>query len=245
MIVDDKRIQFDSPVSDADWNNILRAQPPGDLRGDADLLRYAKDSAYRLVADEPFRRRFPSATNWFDSLKANNPSVGHQGIVCGGRWTRDADISGNRVHGYMIGIHVGLSHRGATSEQFDQATNVRVKDNDLLLRVPIERSRGLYGLFVGNVRRLELSGNTLEWATPRNSENRYSEGVRVWGHLGTFVVLRENVVSVASIGLRVRDTGVPPETGQVQWLAADNMAEGASLVVDAPKAMVRRNNKPS
>jgi hypothetical protein len=245
MIVDDKRIQFDSPVSDADWNNILRAQPPGDLRGDADLLRYAKDSAYRLVVDEPFRRRFPSAANWFDSLKANNPSVGHQGIVCGGRWTRDADISGNRVHGYMIGIHVGLSHRGATSEQFDQATNVRVKDNDLLLRLPIERSRGLYGLFVGNVRRLELSGNTLERATPRTSENRYSEGVRVWGHLGTFVVLRENVVSVASIGLRVRDTGVPPETGQVQWLAADNMAEGASLVVDAPKAMVRRNNKPS
>ena len=97
-------------VSEADWTGILRTQPPGDLRRDANLLKYAKDSAYRLVADEPFRRRFPSVANWFAALKANNPSVGHQGIVCGGRWTRDADISGNRVHGYMIGIQVTIEY---------------------------------------------------------------------------------------------------------------------------------------
>ncbi len=243
LVIDDKRIEFDSDISGADWSNMARAQPPGSLRSDADLLKYAKASAERLVRDEAFRNRFPSARAWFDNLKANNPSVGHQGIVCGGRTLTNADVSGNRVSGFMIGIHIGLSHEGATSQQFDQASVVTVEDNSLYLRVPVELQRGPFGLFVGNVRRLRIAGNTLQ----RLDKKTYNEGVRVWGHLGNLVILKENMISVNATGFRVRHSGTLPQRRAVQWLAADNMVEGvtAAAVIDAPSAMVRRNNKPS
>jgi Family of unknown function (DUF6519) len=251
LVVDDRRIEFDSPISSADWTGITRVQQPGSLRNDAELLTYVKAAALRLVREPAFRSRFASAQSWFDSLKANNPSVGHQGIVCGGRSFAGAEISGNSVTGFMTGIHIGLSHEGATSQQFDQASLVTVENNSLNLRVPIERERGNFGLFVGNVQRLRIVANTLSWAgqlQDPDDPKAFWEGVRVWGHLGSFITLTENMIGpMVQTGIRVRHSGVMPTARNVQWLAGDNLVEGvaATRVIDAPSAMLLRNNKPA
>ncbi|WP_299621884.1 DUF6519 domain-containing protein [Pelagibius sp.] len=250
LVIDDRRIEFDSPLSNADWAAVARAQPPGSLRSDNDLLRYAKAAAERMVREPAFRNRFPTALAWFDRLRLNNPSAGYQGIVCGGRTLTNAEVSGNRVTGFLEGIHIGLSHVGATSQQFDQAGMITVENNSLYLRVPIDRQGGRYGLFVGNARRVRIAGNTLTFANalPDPDRDFYHEGIRVWGHLGPFMIVKENYIALGDgTGILVRHADTLPTRQSVQWLAADNMAEGVgpTKVVDAPTTVTRRNNKPA
>jgi len=247
LVVDDRRMRFDSVVSDGDWRALVRVIPPRNLRTDQDLLAYAKKTARRIVVDEAFRRRFPSARAWFDSLKANITATGYQGIVCGGQHLSVATVEGNHVDGFLEGLRIGLSHENMPRGQFDDAGSISVLNNRLHLRLPFERRRGHFGLFVGHVRRLRLVGNSVVWAAGRNDIQRYSEAVRVWGNLGNFVMIKDNDLRLGEIGVNVRHTGIKITAQTVQWLAADNFAEAArpNQVIVAPEAMVKRNNKPT
>ena len=247
FVLDNRRVAFDSAVSQGDWQNIARAAPPGPLRSDGDLLAYAKGMARRLVTDAEFRVRFPSAQGWFTALAANVQPAGHQGIVIGGRSLGSGEISGNRIEGFAFGLHIGLSHSDPTRVDFDTARSVTVQDNEIFLRRPFEAPAGSYGVFVGNAARVRIEGNEVRWSRT-DARWSYREAFRIWGRMGELVVFRENLVDLATCGLRMRHTGPGVSGGAVQWLAADNWIRGVQTpngtnILDVPGAMVRRNNK--
>lgn len=245
LVQDNHRVAFDSPISDRDWQSIARAAAPGDLRTDRDLLLYARSMADRVIRDATFRNRFATAAAWYTALAQNVQPTAYQGVVIGGRTLGSADISGNRIEGYSVGLQVGLSHSDPTRQSFDRAGAISVRDNDIFLRRPIEQSVGAFGAFVGNADRVRFDGNQIRWASGRDGRARYYEGVRFYGRFGDFVMFKDNLVDLttSTVALRMTHTGPTEQPSQVQWLAADNWSLGNEPGFITPTAMVLRNNK--
>ena len=239
LVIDNQRVAFDSPVSTRDWQNIMRAAPPDNVRTDRDLLIHARYVADRLVRDEVFRARFPSAINWFDNLVANAPAVGHQGLVIGGRTLGVADVSGNRINGFTVAMQIGLSHSDSTRQSFDIASSITLRDNDIFLRLPVENRSAAFGLFVGNAERVRVDANQIHWATGQTDDMRYYEAVRIYGRMGPFVMFKENLIDIEATALRMTHTGPAPARSGVQWLAADNWSRSGYSI---PAQMLTRNN---
>ncbi len=245
LVLDNQRVAFDSPVSERDWQAMARAAPPGPLRTDRDLLIYARGLADRVIRDATFRGRFASVATWFTTLAQNVTPTAYQGIVLGGRTLGSADVSGNRIEGYGIGLQIGLSHSDSTRQSFDTAGSITVQDNEIFLRRPVEQFRGAFGAFVGNASRVRFDGNQIRWATGRDDRAQYYEGVRFFGRFGDFVMFKDNLISLnaSTIGLRMTHTGPGPRASQVQWLAADNWSLGNDPGYLVPASMTQRNNK--
>jgi len=239
LVIDNQRLAFDSPISTRDWQNILRAAPPDNVRSDRDLLLHARHVAERIVRDSVFRARFPSANAWFDSLAANVLPSGHQGLVIGGRTLGAADISGNRIEGFCVSMQIGLSHSDPTRQSFDRASSITLRDNVIFLRLPVERRVAPFGLFVGNAERVRMHANQIHWAAGRTDSMRYYEAVRIYGRMGPFVMFKENMIDIDATALRMTHTGPAPERADVQWLAADNWSLDGYAI---PSAMLTRNN---
>lgn len=247
LVQDNHRVTFDSPISDRDWQSIARAAAPGDLRTDRDLMIYARNMADRIIRDATFRSRFATAATWFTALAQNVQPTAYQGIVIGGRTLGSADISGNRIEGYGVGLQIGLSHADPTRQTFDTAGAVSIRDNEILLRRPVEQSAGAFGAFIGNADRVRFDGNQIRWASGRDDRAHYYEGVRFYGRFGNFVMFKDNLVDLTSstVALRMRHTGPTRQASQVQWLAADNwsLSDFDYPSFNVPSAMVLRNNK--
>ena len=237
LVLDNHRVQFDSPVSDADWHRILKRNRADDARSNYELLGNIRRSAARLVVDAPFRRRFPSVMAWFDALKQKHPSVGDQGIVCGGEVLTDVRIRGNTLRGFREGIHVGVSKREQRGEKPLMAGSVSIRDNWIELRAAIEEAEGRYGVFVGNVRRITVQNNELINRFT-HSHKMYREGIRVWGYLGPFAVLRENSTRNCRYSIRVRTLKAPKKR---LWRAVDNLAINGHF--DVPGFLQRDNEE--
>lgn len=206
----------------------------------ADAGERVKATSRRLLTDAAFRANFPAAVRWFDDLVANNPAVISRGIVVGGRVARSVEIASNTVDDAVIGIQVGLSHRAPATAPPHVAGRVRIVDNVVTLRLPVERSRGQYGVFLGNVEHGLVTGNDVRVSSRAPTAQVYDEGVRVWGHLGTFLGVRENVVGNAEAGIRVEPLDAP--RGARQWFVVDNATPHAGQSVVAPQTVRRRDN---
>jgi len=78
------------------------------------------------------------------------------------------------------------------------------------------------------------------------SESTYAHGIRVWGHLGRCLMISENRIAIARIGIRARPVGAIEDQNGFLWIASDNLVEGvdAARAVVAPNFMIRRDNRP-
>ncbi|MDG2527894.1 DUF6519 domain-containing protein [Caulobacter endophyticus] len=240
---DQVNMAFNSPVGQHEWDAMVRAAPPSKAPADdRSAARYIRDLAQKAVADPDFRRRFTGINTWLAGFKLNNPSVGQQAIVCAGSLSREVQITGNTIQSFYEGIRVAVSDRGEKGARFSTLKSVTIADNSLHLRVPFEYEVGRLGMLVGNAERIRVSGNNLAFAEPRASDKGYGEGIRIWGHLGPIMILRENHVSVGRTGMQVTHVGPLSQRGSQQWLATDNMVDSGGVVLDAPPQVQDRNN---
>ena len=140
--------------------------------------------------------------------QANSVAAGGQGIVLAGRGTRidpafpepkvlpgekyhDARIRGNRVLGFVQGIHVGTSGR-LPQRRHGVSYRVTVTDNTVHLRVP-SLAGERHGIFVGSVFHLRIQGNTVELdTTPSWATAPAMAAIRVHGIFGPLVNIVEN-----------------------------------------------------
>lgn len=234
-------LTFDSPISQADWNNALRLAPPPDTVADeTTLIRYVRKLAVRMAVDEHFRETIPTAVAWFDRFTNRMPGYARQAITCGGSILTSVQVRSNKVYGFVRGIHVGTSARG---DKRVRAENVSIADNHLSLRKPSDVYAPM-GLFVGNVETARIQRNTLDWAG-QPTDSLYRHGIRVWGDIGFYLKIADNRISIATIGIAVRQFS----WGNIEnylWVASDNLAESAAPanVIKAPGLLLRRDNKP-
>ena len=144
-------------------------------------------------------------------LRARNDfAAGDQGIVLAGRGTRidrafpqpqvlaqqprpDARIRGNRVRGFVQGIHVGTSG-GAGGQRRGLSYRATVTDNTIHLRVPgLAGER--HGIFVGSAFHVRIRGNTVELRRPAPADwasAPATDAIRAHGTFGPLLDVSDN-----------------------------------------------------
>ncbi|UVO55689.1 DUF6519 domain-containing protein [Sphingomonas sp. SUN039] len=238
---------FDSVVDQQDWRSAMAIVPPKKPPTDAaELGNHLRRLAVRMIADVKFRDRLPSAKNWFTGFAKALPSFGRQAITCGGGVLDDVTVTGNITSGFVRGVHIGTSVD--TRNTVVSAGRVTVSRNHLACRKPAEKVYAGCALFVGNADTVRIERNNIDWfATPM--KNRYAQGIRVWGKLGRYLVVAENRIEVASLGIRIKPSD-PVDDGlwkRYLWLVADNLVDGVdpALVMRVPPWTEKRFNRPS
>jgi hypothetical protein len=254
IILTDKgsRILFDSPITQADWNKALKLMPAKDVTRGSDLIGHVEKIAGRIIADEPFRNLLGSAKSWYDNLIKALPTFGRQAITCGGKTLGEIAVLRNRADGFMQGVHIGTSERRGQGGEAprDIARNVTVDGNILFLRLPAKDAYVPCGLFVGNANTVRVQRNTLAWATPKTEgATKFAQGIRIWGYLGRFLLVGENRISIASLGIRIRpvEEVTQADMPKHMWLVADNLVDdvAASRVLKVPPFVEQRYNRPA
>ncbi len=162
-----------------------------------------------------------------------------QGIVVGGTSVGAIQVCDNVVEGAVQGIHVGVSHaRVAGTESAD---SVMVARNVVDAMVPVNYARDRHAVFVGNARTIHVLdtvaslrriGRLTEGTRPTPVE-----GVRIHGHLGPFMVVRQASLDAFTVGVRVVPLNPAPNTRV--WLVAETAAQGAATALAAPASVDR------
>lgn len=242
--IDQFAIQFESPVSQADWNSAMKLMPPKGLRNDADLIRHLQRVAWRMVSDEKFRERLGSVIRWLERFVQDLPSYGRQAITCGGAVLDDCTVRGNRVIGFVQGVHIGVSQE---DDKPVKASAVAIADNHLSLLSPGSEVYVPMGLFCGNADTVRIQRNIIDWARGR-AKLPHNHGIRVWGEIGRYLKIADNRVAVARIGIAVQPTEPIDRDlqGLHMWLIADNLIDNVTPAnaIRAPKFVIRRDNRP-
>ncbi len=221
--VNNARLAFNSPMSQADWNKATRVTSGAEkVKNGQDLLNLAHVIAEKIVMIPNFRKRFGSAVNWFEKLKLNTPSCGAQGIVCGGRVIGSTSIRNNSVQSFEVGIRVATSHR---DDKIHSAGSVDISGNRMSLLVPGEGLYSPYGLFVGNVKTVRISDNDLSASSAPNYKTPFAQGIRVWGYLDKFLTIERNRISIATMGIRVNQVALTNRDKPYIGVIADNLIE--------------------
>ncbi len=237
-------VGFGSPVTQSDWVKAIRLARLREVASAAELILLLRKLASRMARDEAFRDTLPSVKVWFDRFVSQMPSYARQAITCGGRQLTTVQIRGNKVYGFIRGVHVGTSW---TDQKVVRAGSVSIADNHLSLRKPGEKVYVPMGLFVGNADTVRIQRNTLDWAAQR-TDTPFNHGIRVWGSIGKYLMISENRIAVGRVGICVRPQ--PPignnQVGTHLWLAADNLVDGVGPgeIIRKPGFMRVRDNWP-
>ena len=237
----DSTIHFETePALAAAWSNLLSARLPQAVGSPRELLT----RVYR-VADDVLRNAgrvelAPAFREWFRGFLRDDPSVASQGIVVGGTVARDVRILDNSISGVLQGVHVGLSHGEDRRGSPDRAGTVRVAGNTINIVLPARRVRERHGIFVGNADTVFIENNHVI-VTGRRARTPI-DGVRVFGHLGRMMIVRENHLVNVTIGVHVELPAGAVVPNNRRWLVSWNMAPSSTSAVSAPDSVRKIEN---
>jgi hypothetical protein len=220
---------------DADaWMQLLLDNPlPGATEAvpedyvRAGFRRLRRELVASMFADDPTIVIHQAFLNVLRDLAsalqtANSVTAGGQGIVLAGGATSidpafpepvvlpldprpDARLIGNRVTGYVQGVHVAASEDdGARRLSY----RVVIDDNTVHLRVP-SLTKERHGIYVGSTYLLRIKGNTVELTDPPVRDWLLAgriDGIRAWGTFGPLVQVRENSCIGTTNGVVVHAT---------------------------------------
>jgi hypothetical protein len=155
--------------------------------------------------------------------------TGGQGIVVGGGRTSLVRIVDNLVEGVVQGIHVGASGPPVGRESIDEVVLSR---NVVHLVVPVSYPRERHAVYVGNagsvhvldtVASLRRTGAVTPPAVPTPVD-----GVRVFGALGPFVVIRNTSLTGFAVGVRVVAVAPMLPATRRLWLVSETARSGGT-----------------
>ena len=143
----------------------------------------------------------------------------------------DARVAGNRILGFVQGIHVATSRdQGVRGLSY----HVTVADNVVHLRVPGLAGQR-HGIFVGSVYHLRVEGNTVELRTPGPdgwAAAAAIDAIRAHGTFGPLIQLRQNSAVGTRRGVVAHATNhARATTAGWRWAIADNahLTAGAAV----------------
>jgi Family of unknown function (DUF6519) len=252
LLFGDFGVRLDSPVSGASWAqayNDNAVYPRGKARDGWTLAEQIRAVARIMAGDHKMRTRVAEFERWHKAfVGAPTQAAARQAITCGGAVLGNVSITGNRAFGFAQGAHVGASVKSDRGVR--AVPNVRISDNDFALR-PLSRVHyWSSALFVGNCETVRIDRNNLTQADPNLDFQQARHGIRVWGWLGHYLMIAENRVDVAGIGIKVRAVNhtTPKNNADCLWLARDNLVTGVggghSNVIHADPLVEDRNNRP-
>ena len=216
-------VSFDSPFSQEDWNRaIARSKEAPNVANADELLGLSYELGKSMLLDKDFRQGMGSVSNWFKALINDSPSLAMQAIVCGGQTLGNVQIHDNIIREFQVGIRVAPSHLRRTGLR---ARSVSIDNNRMELLLPNNKAYGGYGVFVGNVQTLRIRGNDMALSSKPNFKHFFVQGIRIWGNIGHQVLVAENRIAMATMGIRLNDIKGNNEDPRL-WVFRENLIEG-------------------
>lgn len=234
------------------WPSVLLASYP--------TMRHfqkAIDKALRGVfAGHPVAGTEALAAFIENRILGRRVAVMSQAIVVGGTTVGDVRITSNIVEAAIQGVHIGASNRSQPRGPAHIVGPVSVTDNTIQVVVPPEGALARHAVFIGNTERLRITGNDVRYESLTEGDRITSDGIRVFGFIGRFMVVRENVVDSFPGGITLH-LNVPSGFARGalsflrsarMWAVEDNLIIGASpevTVVGPLRSLVKfRGNRP-
>jgi hypothetical protein len=232
------KIFFNSDKSVAkSWQDIIDANPPEKVKNTGELLIHAKKIAEKAILDKKFRETSPLLMSLYNIVSKTELPPAFQGIVVGGKTAKDIRILNNTVIGVLQGIHIGVSHSASATSPPDKAGTVKISGNNIgthLFSAKNER----HGIFVGNCDSLLVESNYIN--IQRDPKKKIMiDGIRVYGHLGKFMIIRQNHVVDFRTGIFIKPLNV---VSTPLWLVQYNMLQNSEKQVDAPNSVKKEQN---
>ena len=192
------------------WNTFLRNHPPErNITTDRELRRHLeRATALELMNDNinnSVLEKFVAA------IEREDPPLGFQGIVIGGEKATEIHIFRNRIENFLQGIHIGLSHRHESTQEYDIINSARVEKNYVKNILPILVTQARHGIFVGNCHRLYIENNELELHRVPKAGKVLIDGIRVWGHLGRKGTISNNDIFSTTLPENSYNIGIKVE----------------------------------
>ncbi|HET9989627.1 MAG TPA: hypothetical protein VFQ65_13940, partial [Kofleriaceae bacterium] len=181
--------------------------------------------------------------DWIAIQQGSFVGVASAGIVIAGQMGGDLRVTDNTVVGALDGIHLGFSHHVDVGAPPDVADRVQVIGNTVAVRVTTEITRGWHrGIFVGNTKSAAVQRNQVT-ATLLTKQPPQVDGISVIGVEGNSVIVSENDVSGATVGVRFSAT---PLDGSVKplWLAIHNATFKCATSIVASSGVIQSGNLP-
>ena len=181
--------------------------------------------------------------DYIAAFQANFTTTASAGIVIAGQLGNDLRVTDNTITGVLDGIHLGFSHAVVAGATPDVATRIQVTGNSIAVRLTPEIARGLHrAIFVGNGRSIVVQRNYI--TVGNTGKNQVAtDGVSIWGKEGTFVVVSENDIAGATIGIRMWLDPLQTVTKH-QWLAINNATIGCTTGLSLSAQVVSSGNLP-
>ncbi len=124
------------------------------------------------------------------------------------------------------------------------AQSVVLDGNAVRLFLPGAYKRDRHAVFVGSAHSISVTRTTAtvtRTPAPAGTSPQPVEGLRVWGHFGGFLVVRDTSLSGFNVGVRVEPMDTP---SSATWAVTDTFADGAAPAVHAPAAVTQERNRP-
>jgi hypothetical protein len=205
------------------WQAVANAEKPAGITTPKALQTYLERLADRVLLGRGAVTGTTAFTTWVEAARLQHRPVAAQGIVVAGIAARDVRILDNTIDGALQGIHIGVSRHDPTRTVRDTLDRLVIRGNTITVVLTPTSVQERHGVFVGNCGSIEVLDNLLR--VIRVSDSRLPiPGIRVFGHLGRMIVIRQNhllnfstpVISVAMAA------GLPPPTRM--WLVDQNLA---------------------
>jgi hypothetical protein len=211
------------------WERWFRISEPKGVQSDRDLLFHLIHVADQVLLNNGILnandRVYDGFKKWYDELNKSNLEAGSQGIVIGGSSAGNINILNNRIQGVIQGIHAGISHHGVSPNTHDTAGIVHILNNSIDVLLPSYATRERHGIFVGNCNSLIIQNNFSRAARTDRTLDLKIEGIRVHGHIGKMMIIRQNHLIGYTKGIHFWP--INDGSGTYQWVITDNMAEGS------------------
>lgn len=218
-------VSFDSKIDQNDWNRMIaRSDAAHKVANSGELLALSEMLARNVLEVEDSRAGLGSVNNWLRAQTENGVSYGKRGIVCAGRRLQNVTIRDNVMRAFELGIKVAISHK---RERAPRVNSIVIDDNRMEL---ITQSSMAYGLMVGNVETLRIRGNEMLLSDRPNDKQFYSQGIRIWGHLGSQILVAENRIEMATLGIRFNAVNSISDNDPPLWVFRENLVRGPSNV---------------
>lgn len=225
------------------WKKWIKQNEPKGVQNDRDLLSYLKKIANQVLINRGIlgtgNQRFDLFENWYKKIEGENPAVGSQGIVVGGKIATGINILNNKIQGVLQGIHIGVSHHSTALEEYDMSGTVQIRGNNIQVSLP-SSAQECHGIFIGNCDSLIIDNNYAILKRFFGTSMIPIDGIRVHGYLGKMMTIRQNHVVDTTVGIRIELLGTMPN--RPQWIVTDNVASGAIDVVLAPEIVRGKND---
>lgn len=249
-------VSFFTPLELAQiWPAVLDEHPVETGRTAASVEQHLHTLVGSLLRGElEGGRATADLAGFVDGLVARHPAVAWQGIVVaknrapeGAGPSPDLRVLNNRVEGCQQGIHLGASH-GTEGQDLpecahDALDTVLVQGNTVDVVLSPETSRERHGIFVGNARHVTVQDNRVRVRRTEAGGVWRVDGIRAFGFFGPLVLVRQNLVEGADVGIRVVPAGPDQCWPPVRhWYVSDNACLGAEPGIEAPATVVQERN---